>query len=93
MSRDRRKHLRTPMTAKLLITHETLGEKIFLTRDISDSGVFVEVNDPEWLPAVGDRVRVQVQDMPVPAPIRAMKVVRYAEDGIGMQLVDEDDDE
>lgn len=93
MSSNRREHLRTAMSAKVRVTHETLGENTYATRDISDGGVFVEVSDPAWFPDVGDQVQVQVQGLPVPAPVLTMKVVRHTEEGFGMQFMDEGADE
>lgn len=84
--RDRREHIRTAMTAKVKVVHEKLGEFVFPTRDISDGGVFIVVESESFEPAIGDRVSVQVQGLPVPAPVLTMVVVRRAEDGYGLQF-------
>jgi hypothetical protein len=75
------------MNAKVSVTHETLGKNIYATRDVSDGGIFVVVEEGE-LPTIGDQVTVQVQGLPVPAPILEMTVVRMTVDGFGLQFVD-----
>lgn len=84
--RDRREHIRTAMKAKVKVVHEELGEFVFPTRDISDGGVFIVVESEPFTPAIGDRVTVQVQGLPVPAPVLTMVVVRQGEDGYGLQF-------
>ncbi len=86
---DRRVHNRTAMSAKVRVTHEELGEFVFSTRDISDGGVFVVVDTEPFEPAIGDRVQVQVQGLPVPAPVLDMVVVRETNDGFGLQFADQ----
>jgi len=83
---DRREHIRTAMSAKVKVVHEELGEFIFSTRDISDGGVFIVVDTEPFAPNLGDTVTVQVQGLPVPAPILEMVVVRKANDGYGLQF-------
>ena len=86
---DRRVHNRTAMSAKVRVTHEALGEFVFSTRDISDGGVFVVVDTEPFTPAIGDNVQVQVQGLPVPAPVLEMVVVRKTNDGFGLQFADQ----
>ncbi|KPP97687.1 PilZ domain-containing protein [Marinobacter sp. HL-58] len=86
---DRRIHNRTAMSAKVRVTHEELGEFVFSTRDISDGGVFVVVDTEPFAPSIGDRVQVQVQGLPVPAPVLDMVVVRETNDGFGLQFADQ----
>lgn len=88
MSAERRIHLRTAMNARVSVTHETLGEKIYAIRDVSDGGIFIIVEEGE-VPAIGDRVTVQVQGLPIPAPVLDMVVVRMTVDGFGLQFVDQ----
>jgi len=83
---DRREHIRTAMSAKVKVVHEELGEFIFSTRDISDGGVFIVVETEPFAPNLGDTVTVQVQGLPVPAPILEMVVVRKTNDGYGLQF-------
>ena len=83
---DRREHIRTAMSAKVKVVHEELGEFIFSTRDISDGGVFIVVDTEPFAPNLGDTVTVQVQGLPVPAPVLEMVVVRKTNDGYGLQF-------
>ncbi|MBK1874895.1 MULTISPECIES: PilZ domain-containing protein [Marinobacter] len=83
---DRRIHCRTAMSAKVKVTHERLGEFLFCTRDISDGGVFIVVENEPFVPEMGDRVSVQVQGLPIPAPVLDMVVVRKTIDGYGLQF-------
>lgn len=85
---DRREHCRTAMSAKVKVTHEQLGEFVFSTRDISDGGVFVVVDNEPFTPELGDKVKVQVQGLPVEAPVLEMVVVRNTIDGFGFQFGD-----
>ncbi|MEP1214062.1 MAG: PilZ domain-containing protein [Marinobacter sp.] len=86
---DRRIHNRTAMSAKVRVTHEELGEFVFSTRDISDGGVFIVVDAEPFEPTIGDSVQVQVQGLPVPAPVLDMVVVRKTNDGFGLQFADQ----
>ncbi|MBZ0332813.1 hypothetical protein MARI_08440 [Marinobacter sp. JH2] len=83
---DRREHLRTAMSARVKVIHEELGEHIFPTRDISDGGIFIALEGVSFAPNLGDRVVVQVQGLPVPAPTLNMVVVRKTEEGYGLQF-------
>lgn len=85
---DRREHLRTSMSASVKIEHETLGSFVFGTRDISDGGVFIAVEDDRFAPQLGDEVTVQVQGLPVEAPILHMVVRRKTPEGYGLQFAD-----
>ena len=77
------------MSAKVRVTHEELGEVVFSTRDISDGGVFIVVDTEPFEPSIGDSVQVQVQGLPVPAPVLDMVVVRKTNDGFGLQFADQ----
>lgn len=85
---DRREHGRTALSAKVKVHHDTLGEFVFSTRDISDGGIFIVVEHDPFEPAIGDRVEVQVQGLPVPAPVLDMVVVRKTNDGFGLQFAE-----
>ncbi len=88
---DRREHIRTAMSAKVKVTHSQLGEFVFSTRDISDGGIFIDVEEQQFEPGVGDRVAVQVQGLPIPAPVLEMVVVRKTPEGYGLQFDLSDD--
>jgi hypothetical protein len=85
---DRREHLRTSMSATVKVEHETLGNFVFGTRDISDGGVFIAIEDQQFAPQLGDKVTVQVQGLPVEAPILHMMVRRKTPEGYGLQFAD-----
>lgn len=84
---DKREHIRTPMTCRIRIEHESLGELEVKTRDISDGGVFV-ILDPERVPPVGSIVTGQVQGLMEAAPILQMEVVRVEPQGVGLRFLD-----
>lgn len=88
---DRREHMRTAMSAKVKVVHERCGEFVFATRDISDGGVFIVLNDEPFTPELGDKVAVQVQGLPIPAPVLDMVVVRKTIDGFGLQFDQNDE--
>jgi len=85
---DRREHLRTSMSATVKVEHETLGNFVFGTRDISDGGVFIAIEDQQFAPQLGDKVTVQVQGLPMEAPILHMVVRRKTPEGYGLQFAD-----
>ncbi|MDI9245194.1 PilZ domain-containing protein [Marinobacter sp. CHS3-4] len=86
---ERRIHSRTAMSAKVKVVHDSQGEFVFSTRDISDGGVFIVVDAEPFEPEIGDKLTVQVQGLPVPAPVLDMVVVRKTNDGFGLQFEDE----
>lgn len=88
---DRREHMRTALSAKVKVVHERFGEFVFSTRDISDGGVFIVINDEPFSPELGDNVTVQVQGLPIPAPVLDMIVVRKTVDGFGLQFEQNDE--
>jgi len=87
---NRRRHPRTPMTVTIKITHESIGEKIVKTRNISESGIFIVV-EPTNMPPIGSLVRGQVQGMIDNPPILDMQIVRAENDGLGLQFLEAGD--
>lgn len=85
-----RKHLRTPLKVKFKIWHDSFGELVVATRDVSDGGVFLVINHHSDMPAVGTELFGQVQDMMADAPIVRMKVVRMEPMGVGLRFLDQD---
>lgn len=85
-AQDRREYLRTAMSAKVSVEHARFGRLVFSTRDISDGGVFIVADNDEYPLELGDEVKVQVQGLPVPAPVLDMVVVRITVDGYGLQF-------
>lgn len=83
---DQRNHPRTKFRARVHVTHPEHGVGAFRTGDISDGGLFLE-NGPFPL-ALGELVTVQVQDMPMEAPVLSMRVVRITPGGSGLRFFD-----
>lgn len=84
-----RRHVRTNFQCRLKITHPTIGERIVTTRDISDGGVYLEL-ETELIPPLGSRLRGQVQGLAEEAPLLEMEVVRVDASGIGLRFVSGD---
>ena len=84
---DNRKHERLPLSAKVKITHPTIGSVMVWTKDLSDGGVFLITKDVK-LPPVGSVVEGQVQGSMENAPIIKMKIVRVDRDGVGLKFCD-----
>lgn len=87
--REQRRSIRTPLACRIKIMHESIGELLVKTRDISDGGVFV-VLEPENIPAVGTVLTGQVQGLMDDAPVLAMEVVRIEPMGVGLRFIDQD---
>lgn len=86
MSKDKRKHIRTPLQCKIKISHASFGEVVVKTLDISDGGVFVAL-DANQIPPVGTIVTGQVQGLMEDAPILQMEVMRVASGGVGLRFI------
>lgn len=86
---DKRQFVRTPFACRIKIQHESIGELMVKTRDISDGGVFV-ILDPDQVPPIGSIVTGQVQGMPGEAPVLDMEVVRAEPDGVGLKFLSEE---
>lgn len=82
-----RRHERTKLRARLKLTHASLGSVVVYSADLSDGGLFA-LQAEHALPDVGEIVQLQVQDVPVEAPILHAKVVRKNEDGIGVMFLE-----
>lgn len=84
--RNRRRHMRTKLRARIKLKHPSVGELIVHTGDISDGGVFIYADGVE-LPPIGSEVKVQVQDLPVDAPELSARIVRIENEGIGLEFI------
>ena len=87
---DKREHARTPLRARVWVTHPRFGRLTVSTCDISDGGVFIEGIDELRL-ELGEIIEIQVQGLPVEAPIRKMIVTRKGFDGYGLRFLDDSD--
>lgn len=87
--RDQRRSIRTPLSCRIKIVHESVGAVEVKTRDISNGGVFVII-DPQNIPPIGTIVTGQVQGLMEEAPVLEMEVVRIEPMGVGLRFVDHD---
>ena len=85
--RNRRQHIRTKLRTKIKLTHPEQEDSIWSTGDISDGGVYL-LAEGKTLPNLGDVVKIQVQNLPVEAPVVEARVVRVDSEGIGLEFVD-----
>ena len=85
---NNRRHLRTPIKCQVKVSHDSIGEILVNTRDISDSGVFLLTENID-MPPVGTIVQGQVQGMEMAAPILKMEIVRIEPGGIGLRFINE----
>jgi len=86
-NRDKRKHERTPLRTTIRIRHDTFGELLVKTRDISQGGVFLLTTDLP-VPPVGTIIEGQVQDDYGERPVVRMEIVRVEPVGIGLMFID-----
>lgn len=86
-SSERRIFPRRLVNARVMLVNGSIGEVRAVTRDISDSGVFVLVNPVPKLP-VGAHIKMHMLDSRQPDIAFNMKVVRSTADGIGMMFID-----
>lgn len=92
MSENKRKYPRYPMSVMVRIEHESIGDKVIKTRNISDGGIFLII-DPGEMPPVGSIVIGQVQGMIENPPRIKMEIVRTEADGLGLRFIGEEPDE
>ncbi|CBL46035.1 Hypothetical protein HDN1F_24520 [gamma proteobacterium HdN1] len=86
MSEDKRKHVRTKLFVQFKLLHPALGERTISTRDISDEGVYLILENPGGVLPVGARVQGQAQGVEG-APVMEMEVVRVDAAGLGLRFV------
>ncbi len=85
---NQRQSPRTSMKCRIKISHDSFGEVIAQTRDLSDGGVYVK-HDVLTSLVLGDVVTGQVQDLPIEAPVLQMEVMRVNADGVGLRFIRE----
>jgi hypothetical protein len=85
--KERRIFSRHLVNARVKLVHGSIGEIKAVTRDISDSGVFVEVKPVPKLP-VGSHIKMHMLDSKQPEIAFNMKVVRTTAEGVGMMFID-----
>ena len=84
---ERRIFYRHLVNARVQLAHGAIGRITARSRDISDTGVFVEVFPVPKLPN-GSHVKMHMLDSTQPAIAFNMKVIRTASDGIGLMFID-----
>jgi len=83
---EQRKHPRTALALEVNISHESMESVVLVTRDISESGIFIVADDAE-IPPIGAVVQGQVQGEMDDPPTVQMEVVRIEPDGMGLRFV------
>lgn len=78
---------RQQVAARVSISHSLIGTINAISREISDTGMFVHVQDLPRLPK-GAHLRVQLLDSAQPEIIFNTRVVRINEEGMGLVFVD-----
>ena len=88
MSITNRKAPRIPIKLEIEFDHLETGITTLLTKDISDTGVYIKL-PPEEFPPIGSTAHVKLnnnfEDGEEP-PTLEMKVVRHARSGIGLKF-------
>ena len=81
---DNKRHFqRTRFASRVKVDHPRHGSAVFMTGDVSDGGLYVERGAFDL--DVGDVVEVQVQGLPMEAPVVRMLVVRRDASGFGLR--------
>lgn len=81
---NRRQFQRTRFASRVKVDHPRHGGAIFTTGDVSDGGIYLEQGPFEL--EVGDVVDVQMQGLPIEAPVLRMRVVRRDAGGYGLMF-------
>ncbi|MCB1761026.1 MAG: PilZ domain-containing protein [Gammaproteobacteria bacterium] len=85
--RERRQYERVPLRTRMRIMHESFGEAIVRSRDLSHGGVFIVTGDLP-MPPVGTIIEGQVQDEYGERPLVKMEIMRFEPDGVGVKFCD-----
>ncbi len=90
MSVENRKHLRIGLIVDIDLTLPDQGLITVRTRNISDGGLFLVLDDVE-LPPVGTEVKVQLKNQlgdGEEPPVNRARVVRQEPSGIGLEFIE-----
>ena len=91
MSTENRKHLRIGLIVDIELTLPGIGLIDVRTRNISDGGLYLFLEEVKELPPIGTEVTVrlknQLGDGEAPPTNRA-KVVRHEKDGVGLMFLE-----
>ena len=84
---NKREQLRQIVNASVKLSHSVFGEIIAKTGDISNTGVFVKLDDKPLLPK-GAHIKLQFLSSVYPNVIFNTRVVRVIDEGLGLVFVD-----
>jgi len=84
---DKRKQLRQLVNASVLLSHSVFGEIKACTGDISNTGVFVRIDNKPTLPK-GAHIKLQFLSSVYPNVSFNTRVVRVTDEGFGLVFVD-----
>jgi len=89
MGKNQRTSARLPMQLEVEFNHSDFGTLFLMTRDLSDTGLFINFEDDDK-PPVGTTAQVKLkntfEDGEEP-PILEMEVVRQTPEGIGLKFI------
>ncbi|GEM_PF-3502112 len=77
---------RFAMTMDVKISTPLEGDRVLVTKNISDSGMFL-VGDSHLLPELGAIVDGEIQELIETVPIPKMKVVRVEPQGVAVEFI------
>ncbi|PCJ46337.1 MAG: pilus assembly protein PilZ [Gammaproteobacteria bacterium] len=89
MNMNKRRSPRLPIQLEVEFDHEQTGTVSLVTKDISDTGVFIQLTEDQQ-PPLGTIARVKLKndfEDGEEAPILQMKVVRNTPTGIGLEFI------
>lgn len=84
---NKRKQLRQMVNAPVLLSHSAFGEIKAITDDISNTGVFVRIDNKPLLPK-GAHIKLQFLSSLYPNVSFNTRVVRLTDEGLGLVFVD-----
>lgn len=86
---EHRKFPRFTISLEVEVRDATSGVQLLNTKDISDGGVFLEM-DADSIPSIGTELELKLKEIgggEEPQPVR-VRVVRVTEDGVGLEFID-----
>ncbi len=88
-NKELRSSPRVNISLRVNLTMTDSGQVYAVTRDISDEGIFLEL-DTDAMPEIGEQVNVQVQGLPgeQKPPWVEMVVVRSEPEGVGLKIIE-----
>lgn len=82
---EKRLESRTPLNFKVKLAHPSFGILVVTMRDMSQTGIFVEMADLP-APSVGTIMSMQMQGLAQEAPILKVEVARVTTEGFALRL-------